>query len=72
MHIHMHSNYAFVLKIRRWEYVDMPELLPEFWGSPTSMRLDADGHSSANPTSTPTSRRRKVTDIKNKYSFVSA
>ncbi len=50
-------------KIRKWEFVDMAELLPEFWGSPSGARLEATGQPGGTATLAPQRRRRKVTDI---------
>ncbi len=47
-------------KIRRWEFIDMSELLPEFWGHVVGAKQDEEQTSVAHPYPR---RRRKVTDI---------
>ena len=47
-------------KIRRWEYIDMSELLPEFWVPLGSSQQEGDPPDQPR---TPARRRRKVTDI---------
>ncbi len=46
-------------KIRRWEFIDMAELLPEHWGQVPGGKPD-DEQGGQRP---PSSRKRKVTDI---------
>ena len=46
-------------KIRRWEFVDMSELLPEFWGLPSLSK--SEGQSTAQHP--PARRSRKVIDL---------
>ena len=46
-------------KIRRWEFVDMAELLPEFWSLPLTTK--SEGQPVTQPS--PSRRSRKVTDL---------
>ena len=47
-------------RIRRWEFIDMAELLPEFWGLTPSAK---EPEGKPNPQQTAGRRPRRVTDI---------